>query len=98
MTDISGTPTPGLDSPEWSAIPETLQGGLTRYIEHRIPPGHFLRSVLSGDLFGAMEAADIRAKTAMPFITVWLLKYCRCDAYGSRSVVDEWLSKREAAA
>ena len=32
-------------APDWSLIPDYMIGGLRRYIERGIPPGHFLSAV-----------------------------------------------------
>lgn len=55
----------------YEAIPERLQGGLLRYIEHGIQPGGFLTAVLMNDLVGATRRADPESLEALPLIVQW---------------------------
>lgn len=56
---------------KWSRnyhINEHTLGALARYLSYGYEPGHFLMSVLTNDLFGAMRSADAENKRALPTI------------------------------
>ena len=43
---------------DFSKLPERMHGGIRRYIEHGIPPGHFLTAIICNDLREACARAD----------------------------------------
>jgi hypothetical protein len=49
-------------------LPEHMRAGLARWVLWAIPPGHFLRAVISNDLYGAVKAAD---GTNLPKLHLW---------------------------
>ena len=76
----------------WSKIPEGSRGGLRRYMEHRIEPGHFLMAVLSNDLYGAVARADDTNQAALVDYVKWLCNYADSRSWGSRERVKDWLN------
>ena len=52
-------------------IPEHLQAGILRYVEHGVQPGGFLTAVLNNDLLGAFRRADPESRKAIPDIVNW---------------------------
>lgn len=52
-------------------IPERLQGGILRYVEHGIQPGGFLTAVIMNDLGNATGRADPESLAALPLIVRW---------------------------
>lgn len=95
--DIAGTPITGTDSASWQAIPELIQGALTRYFEHRLPPGSFTRACLSGDFRTADTLGDEEAVAAMGNVARWLCRHGDEKAFGTKDRVDRWLAGREVA-
>lgn len=55
----------------YESIPERLQGGLLRYVEHGIQPGGFLTAVITNDLSNATGRADAESLEALPLIVQW---------------------------
>ena len=74
-----------------------LADGLERYIEHGVPPGHFLTKVLENDLLGACERADSTNRRILFEFVFWLVNYAPSECWGSPEKVDAWLDKWTAA-
>ena len=75
---------------DYSRLPEHMQGPMRRYIENGIPPGSFLRAVLSNDLRAAFQRADdINGPRIRDFV-VFLYNEAPRGCYGSPSAVNEW--------
>jgi len=74
---------------EFALIPENIQGGLLRYVQHHIQPGGFLTAVVCGDLFEAVRRADPESRKAIPLIATWLDRNCPglCGAANMREHV-----------
>ena len=75
----------------YSELPEGLQGGMQRYLEHGIEGGHFLTNVLSNDLAGAVTHADSINIKLLPDIVKWLYNEAPNGAWGSIDRVRAWL-------
>jgi hypothetical protein len=65
-------------------------GGLRRYIEHGIPPGHFLSCLLSNDLRGTFERADEVNAAAVRNYVQFLYCYAPAGSWGSPERFDAW--------
>jgi len=78
----------------YSELPETLQGGMKRYVEHGIKAGHFLTAVLSNDLVGAVSYADDTNIHNIPTIVKWLYNEVPQGCWGSSDKVTEWIWKQ----
>ena len=65
---------------------------LTRYVEHRVPPGDFLEAVLSNDLRESFGSADENNLTAMCEIVAYCLNNIPTTCWGSPERVREWLN------
>lgn len=76
-------------------LPEGLQGAMLRYIEERIPPGGFLRAVLSNDLLDAVCRADWLNKPSLVKIVEWVRDYAPHNCWGSPEAYERWISRRE---
>lgn len=77
---------------QYEKAPENCRDSLMRYIEHRIPPGGFLKAFLSNDLIDAMGRADHINKEQFHEIASWLYSYAPSDCFGSCQKVAAWLS------
>lgn len=88
---------------DWSLIPERMIGGLRRYIEHGISPGHFLSNLLVNDLRGTFERADEENSAIVGNYVRFLYNYAPGECWGSPDRFDAWckqggLSARRAVA
>jgi hypothetical protein len=72
-------------------IPESMQGGLLRYLVDRIQPGHFLMAVLSNDLAGAFGRGDTENLAALQAYVMFLVNAVPGAAWGSPDRVTAWL-------
>ena len=75
-------------------IPDYMQGGLIRYFNNRLQPGHFLTAVLSNDLMEAFARADEVNTACMESYLMWLYNDVpgrAFGAWGSPKAVKEWL-------
>jgi len=77
-------------------IPESAQDGLLRYFVGRIQPGHFLMAVLSNDLAEACGRGDEENVAALRAYVMFLVNAAPGHAWGSRALVEEWLTTADA--
>lgn len=77
------------------AIPERMQGGITRYIEQHIKPGNFLMAVLCNDLKEACERADDENIKLLPVYVAYFYNEAPSACWGSPEKVQAWLEERE---
>lgn len=73
-------------------IPENLRGGLVRYLEAHIQPGHFLTAVLRNDLREAMGRADAVTRTGLFDVIAYLHNHAPSIAWGDAAAVKRWLT------
>ena len=74
-------------------VPEYMHHGYRLYLTHGIAPGDFVTAVLSNDLKGAFQRADIENERAMKehvMLCYWNLP---ADAQGSPEKVAAWCAK-----
>ncbi len=79
-----------------SDIPELTRDGLDNYVQHRIPPGGFLRAVLENNLREAFARADKHNRVAMFDIVCYCHWEIPGDCGGSPERVKAWLSTPRA--
>ena len=72
-------------------IPERMMGGLTRYIEEGIEPGHFLAAVICNDLREAVGRADDENIRNIPAYVGYLYNHAPSSSWGSREKFDAWI-------
>tara|TARA_Y100000310_G_scaffold252208_1_gene258889 strand:+ start:117 stop:386 length:270 start_codon:yes stop_codon:yes gene_type:complete len=81
-------------------VPETYEGktlpffardSLERYINDRVPPGHFLRALLSNDLVGSFARADETNQELIGTYVKWLYNFAPSYCWGSPEKVSGWL-------
>lgn len=77
--------------PDYSALPESLRGGMQRYLEHHIEPGGFLSALLSNDLEGAVRTADADNILCLPYLVHWLSNEVPMECWGSRDRFRAWV-------
>ena len=78
----------------YDMLPEHMQGGARRYIEHGIRPGSFLCAVLENNLTGAFGHADSTNRPLIATVYVeWLHWEIPAPAWGSPAKVALWIEQ-----
>lgn len=72
-------------------IPERLMGGLLRYRDDKILPGHFLTAVLENNLTKAIGHADDESLAHLKEIVLWVYAELPGDSWGSKEKVELYL-------
>ena len=80
-------------SPDWGGIPERMRGGITRYLEHGIPPGHFLTAVICNDLREACERADDENKHLLFEYVKFFYCHTPVGCWGSPENFEAWVKR-----
>jgi len=73
-------------------IPARMRGALVRYVEDRIPPGHFLSAVINNDLSEACARADEENKRLLPEYVMWFYNWAPRACWGYPGAMKEWCS------
>lgn len=76
---------------DWRGVPAHMRGGVTRYIERGVLPGHFLEAVFSNDLMEAFKRADEENGRVMREYARFLYNYCPAGSFGSTDKFKAWL-------
>lgn len=80
--------------PNYEALPEHLQAGMKRYVEHGIETGSFLRAALENDFTSAVLRCDVMADG---WILYHLARFLRDElpdeAWGSHAKVEAWIAR-----
>jgi len=80
--------------PDWSMLPERMHGGVRRYIEDGIPPGHFLTAVISNDLREACARADEENQRLLFDYVRFFYCHAPQSCWGSPDRFAAWVSHR----
>jgi hypothetical protein len=75
-------------------IPKKTMDAMTRWSEHGVRPGSFLRAVLENDLFTAVGRADHENLPALPAIVSYVYQELPGDCHGSPIACDIWEIKK----
>jgi hypothetical protein len=94
--DEAPEPAPGYRE-RFPDLPRHTMDALTRYERDRVPPGGFLRALLEGNLFRAVNAADSENAEAFTEIARMVWRELRCSCYGTPAIVAAWLAPRTMA-
>jgi hypothetical protein len=81
------------DKVKWGSIPESMRGGVIRYVENGIAPGHFLTAVLSNDLMEACNRGDTENIWLIPSYARLLVCECPPHCFGSPAYVRAWIAR-----
>lgn len=74
-----------------SKVPFHLHEGLVRWVENGIPPGSFLRAVISNDLLGAIFRADETSLSALYDICAFLnSEAAPASAFFREHALEQW--------
>ncbi len=87
LTLVDGNPI------DYSRLPESLRGGMQRYLDHGIKPGSFMMAILTNDLRGACEQADDVNRHQLFEIVAWLYNNAPGKAWGSPDNVVRWCER-----
>lgn len=70
-----------------------MHGGVLRYIEHGIRPGHFLTALFSNDLMESFGRADEANTAAMREWVGYIYNCAPVGCHGSPTRVAEWIAR-----
>ena len=78
----------------WSKCPvDYMVDGMRRYVEHGVPPGHFLTALLSNDLKESFNRADDANTAAMRQWVIFLRWELPVGCQGSPAKVRAWIDQ-----
>jgi len=72
-------------------LPDRMWGGMSRYLEHGISPGHFLTAVISNDLKECVARADEQNMYLLPQYVKFLYNGVPGGCWGSQHKFDTWI-------
>ena len=72
-------------------MPERMRASLLRYVNDRVVPGAFLRSVISNDLSSAVAMADEENLKVLPVFVCWLTNEAPSECWGSWGALRDWV-------
>ena len=75
----------------WNLIPDYMQGGVRRWIEDGIAPGHFLTAVLCNDLKEACGRADDENRVRLHDYVSFFYSYAPTGCWGSPDRFNDWM-------
>lgn len=75
------------------SLEDRFIGGLRRYADCGIEPGHFLRACLENNLREAVGRADPAAMAQLAVIVAYIYNEIPGNCWGSPDAVDAWLSQ-----
>lgn len=81
------------DKVKWGAIPEHMRGGVIRYVERGLPPGHFLTAVFSNDFMEMCRRADSENGRVLTEYAKLISNQCPGDCYGGPETVRHWIAR-----
>jgi len=74
-------------------IPYYTLEGLYQYVDNHIPTGGFLAAILSNDLFGAVNQADVNNSKALVSIIHFVYMEVPSISCGSKDKMLAWLTR-----
>lgn len=81
-----------LETIDYSMLPDYMQSAARRYVENRLPPGHFLTAVLSNNLVDAVLCADLTNRARLVDYAFWLYHELPGNCWGDPETVAQWLA------
>jgi len=76
----------------WEGLPESLRGGIYRYLHDRVPPGSFLASVLTNNLRETFRRADSDNIKIIHEIVEWCYYNLPGISWGSEKMFFAWIN------
>ena len=83
---------------DFEKLPERFRGGMERYLEHGIMPGHFMTAVLENNLSESFARADDEARQLLFAIVSFCYNELPLTAWGSAEKVRGWVARIQEAA
>jgi len=80
---------------EYADIPERMRGGMIRYINTGIVPGHFLTAIITNDLKEVVRRADDENMQLIPLYVRWFYNQAPSPCWGSPTRLREWVQERQ---
>ena len=80
---------------DYSILPEHMQDGMQRYVEHGINPGDFLYLILCNDFVHALGQADSINTERIVDYAKFLYLEVPMACWGSKEKVDKWIAAHE---
>ncbi len=80
------------DYPNPELIEPRFKQSIDYYVEHKIPPGHFITAVLENDLKEAFGRADTNAMQNIKHIICYCYNEIPSDCWGSKEKVKNWFT------
>ena len=77
--------------PDWSMLPERMHGGIRRYIESGISPGHFLTAVICNDLREACGRADDENRRLLFEYVSFFYSHAPRNCWGGPEKYNAWV-------
>jgi hypothetical protein len=77
-------------------IPRHTEEALSRYVNHGLEPGSFLKAVLTNNLFRAVECADIDNKFALANIVEHIYNKFPIISHGSEENYYNWIESKRS--
>lgn len=74
----------------WEIIPDYMREGIERWVNHGVPPGHFMQAILKNDLKSACGRADETNKHCLYNYVFFLYNWCPGACWGSPERYQEW--------
>jgi hypothetical protein len=81
------------DRVKWGPIPEHMRGGVIRYVENGIPPGHFLQAIFCDSLVEACGRGDAENLALIPAYAKLLVNQCPALCWGSPGDYRQWVGR-----
>lgn len=78
---------------DYDKLPESLRGGMRRYMENGVETGGFLKAVLENDLKAAVSRADVFNQSQIANIVGWLFNEAPVNSWGSPVDVIKWMKR-----
>lgn len=72
-------------------LPDRMWGGVSRYLEHGISPGHFLTAVISNNLKECVARADCENMRLLPEYVKFFYNCVPGGCWGSQHSFDVWI-------
>ncbi len=74
-------------------IPDHMLEGIERYIDHGIPPGHFLTAIITNNLREAVGRADDDNVQIIPAYVGYFYNEAPSACWGSIEKMNAWINK-----
>ena len=78
-------------------IPQYTKHQIDDYVKNHMPPGDFVKSVLSNNLIEAMMRADDINLHSLRDITLYVYNDIPSTCWGTPEKVEEWLNPQESS-